>query len=33
MLFRPLRVEADWIARGRNLPAGQSLLVVASKPW
>ena len=28
----PLRVEAKWLARGRTLPAGLSLLAVTQKP-
>jgi len=33
MLYRPLAMEARWIGRGVNLPLGQSLLMVAGKPW
>ncbi len=32
MLERPLRMEAGWLARGRTLPAGLSLLAVVQKP-
>ncbi len=31
-LERPLRLEASWLARGRTLPAGLSLLVVLQNP-
>jgi SAM-dependent methyltransferase len=31
-LERPLRLEARWLARGRTLPAGLSLLVVLANP-
>jgi SAM-dependent methyltransferase len=33
ILYRPLAMEARWIGRGANLPLGQSLLMVAGKPW
>src|SRR5258706_45214 len=33
MLYRPLAMEARWIGRGVNLPLGQSLLMIAGKPW
>ena len=33
MLYRPLKMEARWIGRGVNLPVGQSLLMIAGKPW
>lgn len=33
MLYRPLEFEANWIGRGRDLPLGQSLLLIAGKPW
>ena len=32
MLERPLRIEARWLARGRTLPAGLSLLAVLQNP-
>jgi SAM-dependent methyltransferase len=32
VLERPLRVEARWLARGRTLPAGLSLLAVLRSP-
>jgi SAM-dependent methyltransferase len=32
VLERPLRLEASWLARGRTLPAGLSLLAVLRKP-
>jgi SAM-dependent methyltransferase len=32
-LERPLRAEARWLARGRTLPAGLSLLAVLQRPW
>jgi hypothetical protein len=32
VLERPLRVEARWLARGRTLPAGLSLLAVLENP-
>jgi SAM-dependent methyltransferase len=32
VLERPLRVEARWLARGRKLPAGLSLLAVLRSP-
>jgi hypothetical protein len=31
-LERPLRLEASWLARGRTLPAGLSLLAVLHNP-
>ncbi len=32
VLERPLKMEASWLARGRTLPAGLSLLAVVRKP-
>ncbi len=32
VLERPLRIEANWLARGRMLPAGLSLLAVLQNP-
>ena len=32
LLERPLRLEARWLARGRTLPAGLSLLAVLENP-
>jgi SAM-dependent methyltransferase len=32
VLERPLRLEARWLARGRTLPAGLSLMAVLQKP-
>jgi SAM-dependent methyltransferase len=32
-LERPLALEASWLARGRTLPAGLSLLAVLWRPW
>ena len=32
VLERPLRAEASWLARGRTLPAGLSLLAVLRNP-
>ena len=32
MLFRPLEWESRWIAAGRDLPVGQSLILLATKP-
>ncbi len=32
LLERPLQAEASWLARGRTLPAGLSLLAVLQKP-
>ncbi len=32
VLERPLRIEASWIARGRTLPAGLSLMAVLENP-
>ncbi len=32
LLERPLKTEARWLARGRTLPAGLSLLAVLQKP-
>lgn len=32
MLYLPLAAESAWIGAGRNLPAGQSLILVAEKP-
>jgi SAM-dependent methyltransferase len=32
ILERPLRIEARWLARGRTLPAGLSLLAVLENP-
>jgi len=31
ILFHCLRAEARWLARGRNLPLGQSLILIAEK--
>ncbi|MGI8506345.1 MAG: class I SAM-dependent methyltransferase [Solirubrobacteraceae bacterium] len=33
VLEQPLRLEAGWLARGRTLPAGLSLIAVLRKPW
>ena len=30
-LYRPLKAEASWIGRGRSLPTGQSLVLVARR--
>jgi len=32
LLFLPLAWESNWIGRGRNLPFGQSLILLATKP-
>jgi hypothetical protein len=32
VLERPLALEASWLARGRTLPAGLSLLAVLRRP-
>ncbi len=32
-LEQPLRLEASWLARGRSLPAGLSLLALLRKPY
>ena len=32
VLERPLRVEARWLARGRTLPAGLSLMALLQNP-
>jgi len=31
LLFAPLAMEAAWIAKGKNFPAGQSLLLIGEK--
>jgi SAM-dependent methyltransferase len=33
VLEGPLRLEADWLRRGRTLPLGLSLLTALRKPW
>ncbi len=33
VLERPLALEASWLARGRTLPMGLSLLAVLRRPW
>ena len=33
VLERPLVLEASWLARGRTLPLGLSLLAVLRRPW
>jgi SAM-dependent methyltransferase len=33
VLERPLALEASWLARGRTLPLGLSLLAVLRRPW
>jgi SAM-dependent methyltransferase len=33
VLERPLALEASWLARGRTLPVGLSLLAVLWRPW
>jgi len=33
VLERPLALEASWLARGRTLPLGLSLLAVLQRPW
>jgi SAM-dependent methyltransferase len=33
VLEQPLKLEASWLARGRTLPAGLSLMAVLRKPW
>jgi len=32
LLEQPLRLEARWLARGRSMPAGLSLLAVLENP-
>jgi hypothetical protein len=31
LLFRPLEWESNWIGAGRDLPIGQSLILLATK--
>ena len=31
LLFAPLAIEAAWLGAGRNLPTGQSLLLIGEK--
>jgi SAM-dependent methyltransferase len=33
VLEQPLALEASWLARGRTLPLGMSLLAVLRRPW
>ncbi len=33
LLFAPLAMEAAWLGAGRNLPVGQSLVLIGEKMW